>query len=587
MNPSPQRRNARQSTQQSQDIYTSLLSDCTDDIENSLAGHKSPRILALLYSCYSWWSRLRNILPPQLHTYSRQLYAVKMAGKLLLRCARATRVLPTVLVATVFGFLAAVSFTWIWWFARRHCIWVVYRLVIPFVLNSLIALIPTSIPAIDDAQWSRSVLAATAVFAVWIYAFNSTVQPSDQFLTAPVATDESNQSSAATPVHDAELGPDLAPDAVKQGWNVAALADHHPQTGAQVDEVPGTPVGQSVLQTARQRLSHQAGLQARVQQCSAQEGHQRRHLRSPISISYGPPNTKTHRIRGRRRRRESDKGKPECSSCCEAAEAHAGYPPPSGLDWFTPGRQAVGVARPPEGRGTVPAGVYEDLGRCAAQSDHYTMQVGDQASRGPECKPHPSWPAQTRAQQPLTTLLHESAVSDAPRAMEEDVQRLPPVSSLGQTFSTPVLANIQPRSHRGGPPPGYPSAMDHGQYQAGLSEACAPPVLVGPSSLQHRRPHRLFAANSSRAIGSAVAPVGPLQQYTAAVLIGDDVLIGGNVTILPGCIIGQGSIVETGSVVTNVSDLMLTSRTVRFCWDIVVEVGINDRAAYHVVVNAG
>ncbi|TQV90508.1 hypothetical protein IF1G_10831 [Cordyceps javanica] len=90
---------------------------------------------------------------------------MKMAGKMLLRCVRAARVLPTVLIATVFGFLAAVSFTWIWWFARRRCIWIVYRLVIPFVLNSLIALIPTSIPAIDDAQWSRSVLTATAIFA--------------------------------------------------------------------------------------------------------------------------------------------------------------------------------------------------------------------------------------------------------------------------------------------------------------------------------------------------------------------------------------------------------------------------------------
>ncbi|EJP61513.1 nitrate assimilation regulatory protein nirA [Beauveria bassiana ARSEF 2860] len=148
------------------DTYVRLLSDFTEDIENSVPTPKAPPILAVLYSCYSWWRRLRNILPPQLQTYSRQLYAFKMAGKLLLRCFYAARVLQTVLIATVFGFFAAVSFTWIWWFARRRCIWIVYRLVIPFVLISLIALISTSIPAMDDAHWSRSVLIATAIFSL-------------------------------------------------------------------------------------------------------------------------------------------------------------------------------------------------------------------------------------------------------------------------------------------------------------------------------------------------------------------------------------------------------------------------------------
>ncbi|KAM3548614.1 hypothetical protein ARSEF4850_009313 [Beauveria asiatica] len=129
MNPSPQRRQIKKSSQPDQDTYVRLLSDFTDDIENSVPTPKAPLILALLYSCYSWWCRLRNILPPQLQTYSRQLYALKMAGKLLLRCVHAARVLPTVMIATVLGFFAAVSFTWIWWFARRRCIWIVYRLV--------------------------------------------------------------------------------------------------------------------------------------------------------------------------------------------------------------------------------------------------------------------------------------------------------------------------------------------------------------------------------------------------------------------------------------------------------------------------
>ncbi|KAJ2978965.1 hypothetical protein NQ176_g3527 [Zarea fungicola] len=165
MNTPPQRRQTRKSSQTDQNTYVRLLSELTDDIENNVPASKSSLLLALLCSCYSWLCRLKDAFPLHLQTYSRQLYVVKMAGEVLLRCARATRVLPTVFMATVFGFIAAVSFTWIWWYARRHCIWIVYRLVIPFVLNSLIALISTSIPAIGDADWSRSVLRATAVFA--------------------------------------------------------------------------------------------------------------------------------------------------------------------------------------------------------------------------------------------------------------------------------------------------------------------------------------------------------------------------------------------------------------------------------------
>ncbi|KAJ2975450.1 hypothetical protein NQ176_g5513 [Zarea fungicola] len=168
MNTSPQRRQTRKSSQTDQDAYVRLLSKLTDDTETNVPSTSS-LILALLYSGYSWLCRLKDIFPLPLQTYSRQLYVLKMAGKMLLRCARAVRVLPTVFMATIFGFLAAVSFTWIWWYARRRCIWIVYRLVIPFILNSAIALIPTSIPAIDDADWSRSVLTATAIFALWMY----------------------------------------------------------------------------------------------------------------------------------------------------------------------------------------------------------------------------------------------------------------------------------------------------------------------------------------------------------------------------------------------------------------------------------
>ncbi|KAM3518016.1 hypothetical protein MY4038_010203 [Beauveria bassiana] len=138
--------------------------------------------------------------------------------------------------------------------------------------------------------------------------------------------------------------------------------------------------------------------------------------------------------------------------------------------------------------------------------------------------------------------------------MQENLQRLPPISNLGQPFPTTVLDNIQPQSHGGGPPPGYGNAMRHGQYQAGFLGSHAPPASIGPSSqapLQHMRPHPTSTVNSSGAICAALAPVGPLQQYTTAVFIEDDVLIGGNVAILPGCIIGRGSAVEAGSVVTS------------------------------------
>ncbi|KAJ2972200.1 hypothetical protein NQ176_g7294 [Zarea fungicola] len=210
MNTSPQRRQTRKSSQTDQDAYVRLLSELTDDTENVPASTTS-LILALLCSGYSWLCRLKNVFPLPLQTYSRQLYVLKMAGKMLLRCARAVRVLPTVFMATIFGFLAAVSFTWIWY---------------PFILNSVIALIPTSIPAMDDADWSRSVLTATAIFATadrhspsstihfrWLFLPDQILRRVDlsvkpckpQYstsafvtVTAPVTMDESSQGSTAS-----------------------------------------------------------------------------------------------------------------------------------------------------------------------------------------------------------------------------------------------------------------------------------------------------------------------------------------------------------------------------------------------------
>ncbi|KAM3549523.1 hypothetical protein ARSEF4850_008803 [Beauveria asiatica] len=53
MNPSTQRNQIKKSSQPDQDTYVRLLSDFTDDIENSVPTPKTPLILALLYSCYS------------------------------------------------------------------------------------------------------------------------------------------------------------------------------------------------------------------------------------------------------------------------------------------------------------------------------------------------------------------------------------------------------------------------------------------------------------------------------------------------------------------------------------------------------
>ncbi|KAM3549527.1 hypothetical protein ARSEF4850_008807 [Beauveria asiatica] len=50
MNPSTQRNQIKKSSQPDQDTYVRLLSDFTDDIENSVPTPKTPLILALLYS---------------------------------------------------------------------------------------------------------------------------------------------------------------------------------------------------------------------------------------------------------------------------------------------------------------------------------------------------------------------------------------------------------------------------------------------------------------------------------------------------------------------------------------------------------
>ncbi|KAJ3497414.1 hypothetical protein NLG97_g1922 [Lecanicillium saksenae] len=99
---------------QHRDSYERLLADYTDDIEKSGPASKTSLILTLLCSCYSWARRLRGFLPSQLRAYSRQLYMLKMAGKVLLRCASAARALPAVCIAALLGFVAAISFTWIW-----------------------------------------------------------------------------------------------------------------------------------------------------------------------------------------------------------------------------------------------------------------------------------------------------------------------------------------------------------------------------------------------------------------------------------------------------------------------------------------
>lgn len=88
-----------------------LLAECTDNIENRVPASTSRLILALLYSCYSWARRLRSVLPSQIQGYSRQLYMLKMTGKVLLRCAGMARALPAMCIATIAGFVAAISLT--------------------------------------------------------------------------------------------------------------------------------------------------------------------------------------------------------------------------------------------------------------------------------------------------------------------------------------------------------------------------------------------------------------------------------------------------------------------------------------------
>jgi len=110
----PQRRQTGNSPQQRQDSYVRLLAECTDNIENRVSASTSSLVLALLYSCYSWPRLLRSVLPSQIPAYSRQFYRLKMTGKVLPRCAGMARALPAMCITTIAGFVAVISFTWLW-----------------------------------------------------------------------------------------------------------------------------------------------------------------------------------------------------------------------------------------------------------------------------------------------------------------------------------------------------------------------------------------------------------------------------------------------------------------------------------------
>lgn len=43
---------------------------------------------------------------------------------------RLARALPTLSFAVLLSLVAAVGFTWFWWYLRRNCIWIIYRLLL-------------------------------------------------------------------------------------------------------------------------------------------------------------------------------------------------------------------------------------------------------------------------------------------------------------------------------------------------------------------------------------------------------------------------------------------------------------------------
>lgn len=77
-----------------------------------------------------WLFRRNGILFTGAHTLLRKLCALVGLNRAMPAALRLLRGLSLLSFALLVGLVPAVALTWLWWYVRRHCIQLVYRLLL-------------------------------------------------------------------------------------------------------------------------------------------------------------------------------------------------------------------------------------------------------------------------------------------------------------------------------------------------------------------------------------------------------------------------------------------------------------------------
>lgn len=104
--------------------YRRLLAKYADILDNE----KGTSSQSLISTLLSWLFLRRTISPSSIYTCGQGFF--RMAGKLAKPAAKLAKGMPALACAVLFGFISAVGLTWCWWYVRRNCVWIIYRLLL-------------------------------------------------------------------------------------------------------------------------------------------------------------------------------------------------------------------------------------------------------------------------------------------------------------------------------------------------------------------------------------------------------------------------------------------------------------------------
>ncbi|KAJ6436081.1 transcription factor TAF25 [Purpureocillium lavendulum] len=105
--------------------YRRLLEKYADILESD---NKASNNQSLITAVLSWFLVGKSISPSQIYRQGHRL--LTMAGQFVNAVSKLIKTVPALSCAVLFGFVSAVGLTWCWWYMRRNCVWIIYRLLI-------------------------------------------------------------------------------------------------------------------------------------------------------------------------------------------------------------------------------------------------------------------------------------------------------------------------------------------------------------------------------------------------------------------------------------------------------------------------